>query len=100
MVEVEDRALRTDRLQSAGESSAVLRRDPDLEPAAAEAAELALGQVTARGWGEEDSSEDACGIADDGRLHLSSPCRVCDFDGLCGRTYEVAEVVEVGEVAE
>ena len=67
---------------------------------AAEAAELALGQVTARGCGEEDSSEDACGIADDGRLHLSSPCRFCDFDGLCGRTYEVAEVVEGGEVAE
>jgi hypothetical protein len=67
---------------------------------AAETAELASGQVTARGCGEENTSEDQCGIAEDGRLHLSSPCGYCDFDGLCGRTYEVPEVAEVGEVAE
>ena len=67
---------------------------------AAEIAELASGQVTARGCGEEDTSKDPCGIGDDGRLHLSSPCGYCDFDGLCGRTYEVVEVADVGEVAE
>lgn len=67
---------------------------------AAEAAELATGLVTARGSGEDDSSGDDCGIAEDGRLHLSSPCGYCNFDGLCGRTYEVVEESEVGEVAE